>query len=444
MVLFTFAEEILNMNIETLYKTYQACPAVLIDSRKQVDGGIFFGLKGEHQDGSIYAAKAIENGCDLAIVSHARYVTDANMIAVEDPLRTLQALALFHRKQWNIPVVALTGTNGKTTTKELMSQVLSAKFKVGYTQGNLNNHIGVPLTLLNMPHDMELAIVEMGANKPGDINELCHIALPTHGLITNIGKAHLEGFGSIDGVLATKCELFHFLEAHNGVGFINAEDQRIVSYCTNNTMKKIFFNTEKGIWTAVPEQKSALLSVELRQKEQVVHLNSMLTGTYNAYNIGAAAAIGVHFGMSLQQIANQVEKYKPTNNRSQLMQTPKNELVVDAYNANPSSVGLAIAHFAKLEVPGRSKVIILGDMFELGDQTLAEHQRIVDELSKQKGVDIILVGTAYGATKFPEQFLHFANTERLLQYLEEQKIENKLILIKGSRGMALERCLPLL
>jgi len=432
------------MDIEELYRHYQHDPKVLIDSRQKGASGIFFGLKGEQVDGGKYAAQALENGCTLAIVDDTHDVSDARIVRVHDVLATLQALALFHRKQLAIPVIGLTGTNGKTTTKELLVKVLESRYKVGYTRGNFNNHIGVPLTLLNMEPEADIAVVEMGANQPGDIRELCHIALPTHGLITNIGKAHLEGFGSEEGVLKTKCELFEFLAKHHGEAFVTGSDERLVACSKRLNLSSHFFHTPDSVYAEWPEQKSPLVAIDLVHKGFRQRVHSNLSGIYNANNMVAAAAVGLAFGLSLKTISKQLATYVPENNRSQYTQTANNHLLVDAYNANPTSMFLALDNVNRIAMNGTQKLVILGDMFELGDESIQEHQKIVDQLASDQDVEVWLVGPRFGQTRRPKACKHFATTDVLLNYLKNTTLRNKLILIKGSRGMRLERCLELL
>lgn len=433
-----------SMDIQKLYQHYQHHPKVLIDSRQKVTSGIFFGLKGEKVDGGKYAAQAIENGCTLAIVSDRQYISDPRIVRVDDVLTTLQTLALYHRKQLAIPVIALTGTNGKTTTKELLVKVLECKYKVGYTRGNLNNHIGVPLTLLNMEPEAEIAVIEMGANQPGDIRELCQIALPTHGLITNIGKAHLEGFGSEEGVLKTKCELFDFLASHNGEAFVNGSDDRLVACSKRLKLKSHLFHTPDSVYAEWPVQNSPLVSIDLVWAGCRQHVHSNLSGVYNANNMVAAAAVGLTFGLSLKTIGEQLSTYIPENNRSQYTQTANNHLLVDAYNANPTSMLLALDNIRRIAMNGTRKLVILGDMFELGEDSIQEHQKIVNQLDKDDDMEVWVVGSRFGQTKRPKNCKHFATTDLLLDHLQKTTLRNKLILIKGSRGMRLERCLELL
>jgi UDP-N-acetylmuramoyl-tripeptide--D-alanyl-D-alanine ligase len=432
------------MDLQKLYNYYISAPYVTIDSREKVNYGIFFGLKGENTDGGMYARQALENGCTLAVVGDDKYVTDKRIVKVRDVLGTLQDLAKHHRKQKNMPFFALTGTNGKTTTKELIAKVLESRFKVGFTRGNLNNHIGVPLTLLNMDDNIDIAVIEMGANHRGDIQELCNIALPTHGLITNIGKAHLEGFGSEEVILQTKCELFESLAERNGVAFVNTHDERLVACSKKLNLNSRFFHSQDSVYANIPEQHTPLLAIELLHKNQSSKVNSHLSGVYNADNMVAAAAVGLAFGISLDAVSKQLSAYVPHNNRSQYTHTENNQLIVDAYNANPTSMLLAIENLRNIRMNGVAKLLILGDMFELGKDSLLEHQKVVDALNGNFGENVWLVGDMFGKTNYPSNFKHFPSTDVLLDYIKSETIKDKLILIKGSRGMKLERCLELL
>lgn len=432
------------MDLQSLYKHYKTAGLVTIDSREQVNDGIFFGLQGENTDGGKYALQALENGCSLAIVGDAKHATDKRIVHVDSVLGTLQDLARYHREQLTIPFLGLTGTNGKTTTKELLVKILASQYQIGYTRGNLNNHIGVPLTILNMDPSSEIAVVEMGANHQGDIEELCDIALPTHGLITNIGKAHLEGFGSEEVILKTKCELFESLSKRNGQAFVNATDERLIECSKRLKLNSHFFHSKEYVYANIPKQHSPLLSIELIYGPHSCSVNSNLSGVYNASNMVAAAAVGLAFGISLDTIGQQLSSYVPHNNRSQFTQTENNQLIVDAYNANPTSMFLAIENIRNIHMNGTDKLLILGDMFELGQESLLEHQRVVDAFDGNEDEKVWLVGEMFGKTNYPANCKHFPSTDVLVDYMKSNAIKDKLILIKGSRGMKLERCLELL
>ena len=383
---------------------------VTTDSRKVTPGCIFVALKGEHFDGNDFVEQAKADGA-------------AYIISGENALAELQDLAREWRRELHIPVIAITGTNGKTTTKELSAAVLSKRYKVCYTQGNLNNQLGVPLTLLSITRAHEVAIIEMGASHPGDIKELVEIAEPDYGLITNVGKAHLQGFGSFEGVMATKRELYDYLLAHNGLVFRNADNPYL--------------------------QSMYLAAKRSDSKEVLYHTGSLpegthLVGGYNAENVSAALCVGTYFGVSEAEALEAVKAYVPTNNRSQLMQTEKNTVVVDAYNANPTSMQAAINAFTsrQCQCPGQSQCFILGAMRELGDYSHLEHQNIVNMLLERKADKALLVGKEYQETTAPYPI--FENVDALCDYLKEHPLEGYQILLKGSRSNQLEKVISLL
>lgn len=416
----------------TLYDIYKQHPIVTTDSRRCPAGSIFFALKGDNFDGNLFAAKALESGSAFAVVDNAGVATDQRYIVVDDVLATLQQLAATHRRHLDIPVVGITGTNGKTTTKELITAVLSRKYRTSATVGNLNNHIGVPLTLLAIPPDSEIAVVEMGANHPGEIAQLAAIVRPTHALITNVGKAHLEGFGSIQGVLETKTALYRQVCQSGGHIFVNAADPLLADsitgyrpttrYSADDSVKADIEGC--AIWSASP-----LLTVEWNGNT----IQSRFIGSYNANNILAAIAVGSHFGVTECDIIAAIEDYTPGNSRSQLMTTPHNTLIIDAYNANPTSMTAAIDSFAAIDAP--HKLAILGDMLELGTHSAAEHRRIVDRLT-QLGIDAMLVGSEFAGTQSP--FNSFPNCQSLIDYLTTNPITAHTILLKGSNGIGLK------
>jgi UDP-N-acetylmuramoyl-tripeptide--D-alanyl-D-alanine ligase len=428
------------MTIETLYQIYLRHPLVTTDSRKIENGSIFFSLKGENFNGNAYARMAIENGASYAIVDEKDYADHDHIILVENVLQTLQNLARLHRQKLGIPVLAITGTNGKTTTKELTASVLSKKFKVVYTRGNLNNHIGVPLTLLSMPMDTEFAVIEMGANHPGEIRELCEIALPNYGLITNVGRAHLEGFGSFEGVIQTKTELYRFLESSNGQIFINLANPILKSNI--GKIKKTGYSTMKDQDALEGEAVSAnpFLIFKVLFPKGWLYIKTRLAGRYNLENALAAATIGQYFGIEPIEIASAIENYQPENNRSQIINTDSNQLLLDAYNANPSSTKAALENFAQLDA--QKKGVILGDMLELGSVAREEHQTIVDFLKTLKLDLVCLTGPIYSGCQLVDGYHWFRDAVELGLFLKEKKIEGYLLLIKGSRGMKLETIVP--
>lgn len=426
------------MNIKELHNLFIGSAGVTTDSRNCPSGSIFFALKGASFDGNNYATMALEKGCSYAVVD--RMVgTDKRLIQVDDVLITLQNLARYHRSQFNIPVIAITGTNGKTTTKELTNAVLRRKFNVLCTQGNLNNHIGVPLTLLNMRNCHEIAIIEMGANHPGEIATLCSIANPNYGLITNVGKAHLEGFGNFMGVIKTKSELYRHLEKCNGKIFINTENHFLTTALEgyNNIVRY-----DKTCMSMVP----CKTMLTYRWSRGIVETH--ICGEYNYENIIAALTIGEHFKVPSADMHKAISEYVPSNNRSQVTKTDKNTLIVDAYNANPTSMTASIHNFSNLECPNMLKVAILGDMLELGAESVAEHRTILEVLRNSRIERMILVGNEFGTacseTCINDKMQHFATRMELESYLQRNPITNATILIKGSHGMALEKLIDLL
>ncbi|MBX0291423.1 UDP-N-acetylmuramoyl-tripeptide--D-alanyl-D-alanine ligase [Hymenobacter sp. HSC-4F20] len=430
-------------DLAALYRHYRAAAAVSTDSRQPQDNTLFFALNGPSFHGRDFAPQALAKGASHAVVDdEALAARDPERYTfAPDPLLALQELARYHRHQLIMPVLAITGSNGKTTTKELVHAVLSQRYKVQYTRGNLNNHIGVPLTLLSIrPGEHELAIVEMGANHQGEIDLLCRLAEPTHGLITNIGKAHLEGFGGVEGIVRGKGELFRFLTQVGGVAFVNTLDARL---------------PELG--AAVPEQVTYPGPLDtypaelLRADPQVVlrlfegtTVEAQITGGYNFPNLAAAAAVGAYFQVEPAAIAAALAGYAPTNNRSQLVRTAHNELVLDAYNANPSSMTAALNSFAARPGNPADKVVILGDMFELGAESEVEHRAIGQLLRSLPFGTVILVGhdMRHAATA-DAAFLHFATKPEAAAWLQAHPLRNRQLLIKGSRGMGLETLLEL-
>lgn len=429
------------MDISTLYTIFQDYPVVTTDSRNIPANSIFFALKGDNFNGNNFAADALSKGAAYAVVDEPGVATNDRMILVGNVLECLQQLAKFHRNQLGLPILAITGTNGKTTTKELITAVLSKKFKVDATKGNLNNHIGVPLTLLSMNKTTEFGVVEMGANHPGEIKMLCEIANPDFGLITNIGKAHLEGFGSLDGVVRTKSELYDFIRQKEGKCFLNADNPLLTGQAKN--IAQISYGTSVGYF--MPGEIAGTgnyLVVKALFPKGWLYLKSKLIGNYNFENLLAAACVGKYFGVDPLQIQEAIEEYTPSNNRSQLIQKEKNTIIMDAYNANPTSMMAALINFS--EIRHENKCLILGDMLELGESSAEEHQRIVDFIEQQNFSETYLVGPQFKNTTAKAQKKKFDQVELLANYLKTQPIENKLILIKGSRGIHLERLLDLL
>lgn len=420
------------MNIPDLYKIFNENPIVTTDSRNCPKGSIFFALKGERFNGNHYAKETIEKGCAYAIVDEIEYANGRNIIYVENVLTTLQKLANFHRNQLNIPIVGITGTNGKTTTKELIASVLQRKYKTLYTQGNLNNHIGVPLTLLQLKNEHEIGIIEMGANHPGEIKTLVEIVNPNYGIITNVGKAHIEGFGSFEGVVKTKSELYDFLRNHNGTAFVNKANE-ILMKSSKGISNVIYYGKDSDFESFMLNNNPFL---ELKWRNFCI--KSKLIGSYNAENIMAAIAIGCYFSVKDDEIVKAIEEYTPTNNRSQYKKTEKNDLIIDAYNANPTSMNASIDNFNQIE--NDNKIVILGDMKELGEISDSEHQKVVDKLEKLNLCKILIVGSEFGKTE-TKKALKFTDINDLNNYLVNENFKNYLILIKGSNSMKLIECI---
>lgn len=426
------------MDIKTLYKTYLQCDSVCTDTRKIEPNCLFFALKGDNFNGNVFAEQALEKGARRCIVDEKQYESE-RCILVEDTLKTLQELATYHRNQMLIPIIALTGSNGKTTTKELINAVLSKKFNTTATQGNLNNHIGVPLTLLRITDKTDIAIIEMGANHPKEIELLCNIAQPDYGLITNFGKAHLEGFGSVEGVIKAKSELYDYLKKHQKTIFVNENDAIQVRQTLHyENLYHFGLITSTG---ANLELVSSQPHIKLKYNEFMI--NSKLTGIYNFNNIAVAIGVGSYFKVDSHDIVSAIEGYNPTNNRSQVIEKDSNTIIMDAYNANPTSMMAALENFEQLETP--DKILFLGDMFELGATSASEHQHIVDYLSAHNLGQTYLVGkNFYNTSSNGSSIQKFESFEELKHNLQNHPLKNKFVLIKGSRGMALERILELI
>lgn len=424
------------MTIDRLHELFLEYPVACTDTR-QIDGAcLFFALKGENFDGNKFAADALRKGARYAVVDDPQYAASENTILVEDALQTLQKLATYHRNFSKATVIALTGSNGKTTTKELISAVLSKSYNTVATKGNFNNHIGVPLTLLRIKPETEKAIIEMGANHQKEIAFLCNLAQPDYGYITNFGKAHLEGFGGVEGVIKGKSEMYDYLTGNNRYVFLNADDpiqeNRLRSY-----VKKIGFSTEKTEYFKI-SFKGAHPYVEL--EAEGVRIKTQLIGSYNFSNCCAAVLIGKYFNVPIDQIREAIEYYIPENNRSQVIEREGHKIILDAYNANPTSMRAALENFQQMK--GKDKVVFLGDMFELGQQAAKEHQNTAHLVEKMRFKDAFLIGENFDGT---DTHLKKCRTfEELSEYLENNPLSPSQILIKGSRGMALERILPLL
>ena len=437
------------MDIKELYNIYRQHPCITTDSRDCPEGSIFLALKGDSFDGNQFAAQALEKGCARAIVDEKEVARDERFILVDDCLQTYKDLAREHRRQFNIPVIGITGTNGKTTTKELVKAVLSEKYNVLATEGNFNNDVGVPKTLFRLRPEHEIAIIEMGASHPGDIKTLAETAEPTCGLITNVGRAHLQGFGSFEGVIKTKGELYDYLRSReDGLVFLNADNDYLCDLLNNEDslwVTPYSTDEEKQYQCISGEVMECSPYLKFRWRKPLMELEETgnstkwhkvqthLVGAYNIDNLLAAIAVGINFGVDRKQICHALENYVPTNNRSQLVQTEHNRLVVDAYNANPSSMAAALQNFQLMTAP--RKMVILGDMRELGEASGEEHQAVVDALGEMGMDEVWLVGEEFGKTQC--SYRRFANVDEVKACLAASHIEGYTILIKGSNSMKL-------
>ena len=422
--------------LSQLHQLFLESTGICTDTRKLKKGNLYLALKGDNFNGNNFAAKALELGADYSIVDEQREEQNDHIIKVEDGLDTLQKLAAYHRKYLNLPILSITGSNGKTTTKELIREVLSKKYKTVSTKGNLNNHIGVPLTLLSMNKETEFGIIEMGANHQGEIASLCKIAQPDYGYITNFGKAHLEGFGGVEGVIKGKSELYNYLIKNNKTIFINYDDEIQVEKSEGTDI--ISFSEGKNATHQITFLKAdPFVKINTEDTE----INSQLIGTYNAKNIAAAICIGKYFKIPVKAIKEAIESYQPTNNRSQIINQNSNQIILDAYNANPTSMKAALENLEA--IPAKNKIAILGDMFEVGNTSAEEHQIIIDLLEKLEFSNMMVCGKNFYQTS-TQEVSKFENFEDLKNYIQRNNFEDATILIKGSRGMALERILEVL
>ncbi|HEY4628770.1 MAG TPA: UDP-N-acetylmuramoyl-tripeptide--D-alanyl-D-alanine ligase [Flavobacterium sp.] len=427
------------MDISYIHSLFLKCNSVSIDTRKIEPNSLFVAIKGENFDANTFAKEALEKGASYVLIDNEDYCIDQRTILVENSLIALQELAKFHRQYLKLPIIALTGSNGKTTTKELINVVLSKKYSTKATVGNLNNHIGVPLTLLSFNEKTEIGIVEMGANHKKEIAFLCDLAKPDFGYITNFGKAHLEGFGGVEGVIEAKSEMYNYLSKNNKLAFINLEDSIQVE--KSKKLNSYSFGLNKAAADVNIDSISANPFVEISFSNLLVQTH--LIGLYNANNINAAITIGKYFKVDDLDIKEALESYIPENNRSQLLSKGSNQIILDAYNANPSSMAVAIENFLQLD--NQNKIMILGDMFELGSESSREHKAIVDLLLNEKDIVCYFIGKEFYGNRMDKKDFHFYDTfESFSKYLQETKIEKSYLLIKGSRGMALERTLNFL
>ncbi|MGN1264172.1 MAG: UDP-N-acetylmuramoyl-tripeptide--D-alanyl-D-alanine ligase [Prevotella sp.] len=438
------------MDISELYAIFKSHPTVTTDSRDCPENSIFFALKGPSFDGNKFAAAALEKGCAYAVVDNPDYADNPRCILTDDCLKTLQALAQYHRRQFNIPVIGITGTNGKTTTKELVAAVLAEKFRVLFTAGNFNNDIGVPKTLLRLDENCDIAVVEMGANHPGDIKTLVEIVEPDYGLITNVGRAHLQGFGSFEGVVRTKGELYDFLRRRSGsTTFVNADNEHLTAISHGLPAIVTYSHADGKGAAVVGEVIDCAPMLRFRWRygtdnaalaESWHEVRTQLIGAYNIDNMLAAITIGTRFDVPADRICHALESYKPSNNRSQLTVTPHNHLVVDAYNANPTSMAAALDNFSLMQVS--PKMAVIGEMRELGGVSDEEHRKVVATLERAGFDEVWLVGDAF--THIPCAFRKFHNVEEVKMELCRHKPSGRYILIKGSNGTRLFELVGLL
>ena len=427
------------MSIIDLYDLFIHNPQITTDSRNCPKGSIFFALKGDKFDGNQYAGKALASGCVYAVIDNPDYYIGERTILVDNVLKTLQQLAHHHRKVLGLPIIGITGTNGKTTTKELLAAVLSTKFNLLYTEGNFNNHIGVPLTLLRLTHDHEMAVIEMGASHPGDIKELVDIVHPNYGIITNVGRAHLEGFGSFEGVIRTKGELYDYIRRSKGKIFIKKENEYLQSIAKG--IEQITYgNGDDAFASGQVVSCDPFLVFNWKQQGKLHTVETHMIGSYNLDNVLAAVAVGRFFKIPAERISRAIAAYEPTNNRSQFKKTENNELIIDAYNANPSSMKVALDNF--ITMPVQPKAIILGDMRELGPTSDELHAAVVEQIKKGQFDKVFLCGEHF--SKVGKEFSPFATTEAMTEELRRQPLKGYHILIKGSHSMGLEKLADIL
>ena len=426
------------MKIEQLYQLYLQYPFIQTDTRKIKEGDIFFALKGPNFNGNLFARQALEKGAKYAVVDELiDEATNPQIIQVNDVLSTLQQLAKHHRQQFKIPFIAITGSNGKTTTKELVSTVLATHFSTYTTQGNLNNHIGVPLTILSIPLSAEMAVIEMGANHQKEIESYCTYTLPNYGIITNCGKAHLEGFGGEEGIKKGKGELFDFLRINNGTAFVywDYDYLQTMSLGIDNIVK---YGTQEGLVTGNVLTNNPCLSVSINNNEGEFMIHSNLIGAYNLPNILCAVTIGNFFNVPIQKIKTAIENYVPSNSRSQLIEKGSNKFILDAYNANPTSMRAAIENIASIK-DERKKIIFIGAMMELGEQSIEEHEQIIALLEQHQWHKVVLVGGDFAEIK--HSYIYINNSTEAKLYFQQQNFQHTFFLIKGSRSIQMEKIL---
>ena len=424
------------MQIADLYDVFLHHPSIQTDTRKLKAGDLFFALKGPSFDGNLFAKQALDAGAAYAIVDEPVNFTDSRLISTNDVLQTLQQLAKYHRQQFDIPFIAITGSNGKTTTKELVNEVLNSTYTTYTTKGNLNNHIGIPLTILSVQMDAEMAVIEMGANHQKEIEDYCQYTLPTHGIITNCGKAHLEGFGGEEGVRKGKGELFDWLRANNGTAFIMNDYDYLVEMSKAITNITTYGTLDADI-VGVADSSKEMLEVSMQKGTGIQHIKTNLVGAYNLPNVLLAVAVGKYFDVADDKIKTALESYVPSNSRSQLIEKDGNKIILDTYNANPTSMKAAIENIAKM--PGENKILLLGGMMELGEESIAEHKAIIDLISIYQWKNVVLVGGDFDKIKHP--FIYFEKSDEAREWLKQQPLHNTILLVKGSRSMQMERVL---
>lgn len=438
----TDSSYICSMNtIETIYKHFLQSTGISTDTRQLKPGSIFFALKGPNHNANLWVEKALEGGAAFAVADDPLLAKDQRVFIVEDTLKTLQQLAILHRSKMSAKIIGITGSNGKTTTKELVFNVLSSVFNTIATEGNLNNHIGVPLTILRIKPETEMAVIEMGANHMGEIMQLCKIAQPDYGLITNIGKAHIEGFGSLTGVINAKSELYSWIDDHGKLLFVNADNEllnRLSVNISRFTYGEALHNNLYG--ELVADQPYLHIAYEYQDQQAVIA--TRIIGAYNTENILAAISIGCYFGIKADKIVSAISSYIPSNSRSQLIETKTNKVIMDAYNANPVSMAAAITNFDRMR--GAKAVVIIGDMLELGDSSDMEHAEILKLLTDLDFNQVFLVGPLFERVYAGDDWLHFNDVDGLFNYLKKKPIRNSDVLVKASRGIKLEKVLPLL
>lgn len=431
------------MYTEQLYRIFrEESSGVSTDTRTLKKGQLFFALWGQNFNGNEYAAEALDKGASYAVIDDPVYETERTIL-VDDCLIELQGLAQHCRKMMGVPVLAITGSNGKTTTKELIAAIMSKKLRVHYTRGNLNNEIGLPLTILSAPQDVEMMILEMGANHPGEIRTLCNVARPDYGIITNIGSAHIEGFGSFEGVLKAKTELYEHLRKVNGIAIYDDKNPYLTKKIYKLVSRGVPYSYPTGVELSVEALPSEMnLAVRIRYLHKLYDIQTALFGEYNLDNVRAAVATGLFLGVGIEDIVEAVGKYQPGNNRSQVKTTDNNTLICDSYNANPTSMRAAIKSFSELKAV--RKVLILGDMLELGEKSETEHRKLLDEIRQVRYEKVYLVGEEFGKVSNDSGFEVFRDVAGLRDHLRKEPVRGSLILIKGSRGMTLEKVYELL